>query len=344
MKDDYSKYPDVLGLKFTNNTEYKQYASLFQIFSENRGLLIEPIHSGYFSFNNLKNWLMKNKYDIELVRLQFQPYDKNKKILFRKFIFKTGNPFGSSMEMPMFVVGECFSPLQYQSGIVDVPVDAEFDGCSTDVMFEIYPNESFFITLFSKVKEQNKNKVEFEKGLTPFVGFPIVVENESDEPLTIDIFSEDNYRKLVEYDKNGKVYNLYEGEDSFGVKDNMVDDEKQYKEYGYICNLQRMKNKGLYRREGEGWNDGYDCIRLVNPNENEFTDIIVNGRTVRTNGYEEINQHLKITLDVRLDNQEKFDSFIVTIAPKSMMMYSFGNYQEIKEFKPRRLESGYGKK
>jgi len=333
---------DVLGLKFTNSTEKKQYASLFQVFSDNSGLVVQSTHCNHFDFNNLKNWLMNHKMDIELVRFQFGDCKENKKLYFRKFIFQSGNPFGSMMQIPMFVIGENFSPNQFQSGIVDIPVDAEFDGYSTDIIFEIEPNESFTVTMFSKVEKKKlkddesgfdilDNVLNIDKGLTPFKGFPIVVENDSDEPMTIDLFSEDHYRKLVEYDKNGKVYNLYEGEDSFGSKHTIYGEDK--KEYGYIFNLQRIKNKGLYIYKDKSYK-GYDVVRLVNPNQDEFTDLVVNGRIIKTNGYKSEHQFLNIALDMRLDSEEKFDSFIVTVAPKSMMMYSFGNYDEIKNYKP----------
>lgn len=368
---------NVLQIMFSNVTDKKISASLFQLFSDNSGLEAKSTytnsHGGNF-FSNLKSWLMKNKFDAELIRLQFQTNPSDNKLnhlYFRKFIYRSGNPFGASMEIPLFIIGECFSPKQYQSGIVDVPVDAEFDGYSTDVMFDIYPKETIVISLFQKITEEqkerykeqakkygfevNENKLEnIDKGLTPFKGFPVVVENTSDEDMVIDLFNPDHYRKLVEYDKNGLVYSVYDGRESFGVKNVMGTDDNgdNIKEYNYIATIQSIKRERSFKY--------YDCIRIVNPNTHKLNDVIVNGRTVKTNGYTPDEQVVKsdiftdqsenlsdpisfthIAVDVILDEKDEFNSFIVTVPPQTNMMFSFGKREEIENAKPPRLVSAH---
>ena len=368
---------NVLQLMFTNETDKKISASLFQLFSDNNGLKAECTYtncSGSNYFNNLKLWLLKNKFDSELMRLQFitNPSDnKLNHIYFRKFIYRSGNPFGSSMEMPLFIIGECFSPKQFQTGIVDVPIDAEFDGYSTDVMFDVYPKEKIVITLFEKLTEEKKKRIKehvekhggfemsnqnklanIDKGLTPFKGFPVVVENTSDEDLVIDLFSADHYRKLVEYDKNGLVYSVYDGRESFGVK-NCVMGNSDEKEYNYIATIQSIKSERSFKY--------YDCIRIVNPNTHKLNDVVVNNRVIKTNGYvneevvdksdmftdpmEQLSDPISFThiaVDVILDQQDEFNSFIVTVPPQTNMMFSFGKRTEIENAnKPQRLVSGF---
>jgi len=370
---------NVLQIVFSNETDKKQSASLFQLFSDNSFIKAESSYSncrnGSF-FSNLKSWLLKNKFDCELIRLQFKtnPSDVSyNHIYFRKFIYRSGNPFGASAEVPLFIIGEAYSPKQFQSGIVDIPVDCEFDGYTTDVMFDVYPKETIVVTLFEKITEEkkkryaehmkkfggfemsNENKLkDIDKGLTPFKGFPVVVENTSDEEMVIDLFNPDHYRKLVEYDKNGLVYSVYDGRESFGLK-NCVMGNSDEKEYNYIATIQSIKSESSFRY--------YDCVRIVNPNEHQLNDIMVNGREVKANGYvgvgsdnneepvsindeENINTSSetfvsKIAVDVILDQQENFDSFIVKVPAKTNMMFSFGKRLEIEGAKPQRLVSYY---
>jgi hypothetical protein len=366
---------NILQIIFSNETDKKISASLFQLFSDNSGLTAQSsysygVNSNNNYFNQLKLWLLKNKLNANLIRLQFTTNHNDNEtnhIYFRKFIYKSANPFGSSMEMPMFTVGESFSPKQFQSGIIDVPIDAEFDGYSTDVMFDVYPKETIVISVFEKITEERKkkykerlkkfgqdfdfeNKIEvIDKGLTPFKGFPVVVENTSDEDMVIDLFSADHYRKLVEYDKNGLVYCVYQGRGSFGVKNCVMPDNE--KEYSYIATIESIKRESSFKY--------YDCIRIVNPNQHELNDIIVNGREIKTKGYVEdkvlikesdingmeegslIDVGCRIATDVRLEGKNEFDSFIVTVPPKTNMMFSFGKHDEIKDSKPQRLVSGF---
>lgn len=367
---------NVLQLMFSNETDKKQSASLFQLFSDNNGLKAESTYTNCQNnnfFGNLKLWLLKNKFDCELIRLQFKTNPSDiayNHIYFRKFTYRSGNPFGASAEIPLFTIGEAYSPKQFQSGIVDVPVDCEFDGYTTDVIFDVYPKETIVVTLFEKTTEEKKKRYEehmkkfgglemsnenklkdIDKGLTPFKGFPIVVENTSDEEMVIDLFSADHYRKLVEYDKKGLIYTVYQGRESFGTKCSIYGQDE--KEYEYIATIGQIRETRSFHY--------YDCVRIVNPNEHELNDIIINGREVKANGYvgvgknnneklvslideENYSQDLavcKIAVDVRLDQKEKFDSFIVKVPPKTNMMFSFGKMSEIEGAKPQRLVSGY---
>lgn len=354
---------NVLQVKFTNESDKKVSASLFQLFSDNAGIKSEPSYANMnisTYFQTLRNWLLKNKFDTELIRLQFSvdANDQTQNLFyFRHFSYQSGNPFGAMMTQPMFVVGELFSPIQFQQGIIDIPVDAEFDGYSTDLIFNVYPKESFVITLFEKISEEQQKRIkermkgfggfemseqkpeQVDRGLTPFKGFPIVVENTSDEEMVIDLFSADHYRKLVEYDKNGLVYVLFQGRESFGEKYSIGNDEK---EYGYICDVAHIKPKDNEESRRESSTKRYyDCVRIVNPNQHELNDITVNGRTIKTKGYVNENQFCKIAVDVRLEGKNNYDSFIVTVPPKTNMMFSFGIHDDIKEMKPPRLKSGY---
>lgn len=361
---------NILQIQFTNITDKKLSASLFQLFSDNLGLEVTPIFSKVSSenyFGNLKNWLLKNKFDCELIRMQFNtnPSDINcNRIYFKPFMYQSGNPFGSLSVQPLFIVGECFSPKQYQSGIIDVPVDCEFDGFTTDIMFDVEPKETFVLTLFERVSEEKKKayeermkqhegfkmsdetNIKIDKGLTPFKGFPIVVENESDEDLTIDLFNNDHYRKLAEYDKKGKVYIVFQGRENFGIKNVNVGQDKL--EYEYVCSIEQMKIK-KENREVRDIDDlvkrvnHFDCIRVVNPNQKTLNDIIINGRTIKTAGYVDGNGVCDIAVDVKLDSFYDYDSCIVTVPAKTNMMFSFGKTEEIIDKKPTRMVSHYSK-
>lgn len=361
---------NILQITFYNETDKKISASLFQLFCDNLGLSCQPSYANVNNknyFDNLKNWLLKNKFDCDLIRMQFNtnPSDINcNRIYFKPFMYQSGNPFGSLMQMPLFIVGECVSPKQYQSGIIEFPVDCEFDGFTTDIIFDVEPKERFVLTLFERITEEKKKAYEermrehggfvmsgqktdikIDKGLTPFKGFPIVVENESDDDLQIDLFNPNDYRKLAEYDKKGKVYIVFQGRENFGIKNVNVGNDQL--EYEYVCSIEQMKIK-KENRETRDIDDlvkrvnGFDCIRVVNPNQKTLNDVIVNGRTIKTAGYVD-NGVCDIAVDVKLDSFYDYDSCIVTVPAKTNIMFSFGNTEEIIDVKPKRMVSHYSK-
>src|ERR1035437_10322117 len=263
---------NILQFTVKNNSDKKRKVSLFELFSDNLGVSIStPYLNSTYNSTNTKLWLTKHKLNIGLIRLMWNDKDVNKNIYFRYFTYVCGTPFGRMMTVPLFIVGENFSPNQFQECIIDLPSDFELDGFSTDIVFDLYPNDEITISMFEKeVKEKNafSDSVSVEKhntGLTPFVGIPIVVENNSDTDLEVDLFSP---KLHDEYVKGGKIkiYRVWEGQESFGNK--YTNDQ----EYSYVTFLQRLVNHGIYL-DSKDPIATYDCIKIINPYKNGFNDI-----------------------------------------------------------------------
>lgn len=306
-------------IRVINRTDQKKTAYLLGTLKNDLGISINLIFDYKTELFNL--WLLKNLKTFTKLRVS----SSSPEFMFKSFRHISHHPSGQALSQPLFICGNNITPNSVQYSMADCPINILLDGVSSDIGFELEPNESMEFYLFensvySDKIDYNTENIDIFSSTYP----SIVVDNKGDRDIELDIFSEeeyvDNCKKKNSYIK---YYNIHSGESQFGKT------FSNDKEYMYLNEIKRLR-KDLKT---------YDCVRIVSSKENTPNSVVANRWRVHFNNHNERTEKIdKIVNVTNFEDIQFYDSFIIKVPAKTKMMISFGTLSEIKSWKPKQYK------